>query len=320
MSYQQVTEKERYLIAKLRGQGRSIIQIAWTLGRHKSSIYRELTRNKDRRLCYRLERACEMARARRYKTRRHSHFNQEQWDRVIQLLKNDWSPEQISLVLDLFGILRISHETIYRRIWKDKKNGGNLYVHLRQSSKRRRKRYRTYDSRGVLKGKRHITKRPLTAENRTEKGHFEIDLVHGRVGNECIMTLVDRKTRFLIISKLRDKTTKKVNDKLIPLILKFRIKTLTADNGTEFHGYQEVEQKTKVKFYFATPYHSWEKGTIENTNGLIRQYFPKSMSMVGLTQWECRAVSNKLNRRPRKILNLSTPEAAYAGLPIWLHL
>jgi IS30 family transposase len=219
----------------------------------------------------------------------------------------------VSLVFNHYGVLSISHETIYRYIWRDKKNGGRLYRHLRQSPKLRRKRYRSYDSRGVQRGKRGLGERPAGATSRSEKGHFEVDLMHSTRSSDCLLTLVDRKTRLVIIRKLKDKTMDEVSGALIPLVREHEIRTLTADNGTEFHAYARVEWLTGATFYFAAPYHSWERGTSENTNGLIRQYVPKRMSMAGITQWQCNAIARRLNTRPRKILNLSTPEEAHYG-------
>jgi IS30 family transposase len=237
MKYRQVTERERYLLAYMKNSGRNVFQIAFALERHRSTIYRELKRNRRADLSYGVERACEMARARRHKSRRNSHFDKKQWNMVLhKLTKEQWAPEQISLKFREQGLLKISWETIYTRIWKDKREGGQLYKHLRQVSKKRRKRYRAYDSRGVLAGKRHISERPKEAWDRSEYGHFEGDLVHGKWGKPCILTLVDRKTRLTIIAKLPNKTTRSVNRQLVRLIRKYRIKTITLDNGCEFHG------------------------------------------------------------------------------------
>ena len=230
---------------------------------------------------------------------------------VRGFLRLDWSPEQIALTLRYDQMLQISHETIYRYVWKDKSRGGELYKHLRQSRKRRRKRYRASDSRGILRGKRSLAERPKEAEKRLKKGHVEIDLVHGAKTKDCVLTLVDRRTRLVIIRKLKDKTMPAVNRALIAMIRRYQIRTVTADNGSEFHDYKYIEQRTGVTFYFAAPYHSWERGTSENTNGLIRQYLPKTRSMKGVTQWTCNAIANRLNRRPRKVLNMRTPEEAH---------
>ena len=226
---------------------------------------------------------------------------------VSTFLRLDWSPEQIALTLRYEQMLRISHETIYRYVWKDKRHGGMLYKHLRQSRKRRRKRYRAADSRGILRGKRSLAERPREAEERLEKGHVEIDLMHGAKTKDCVLTIVDRRSRMVVIRKLKDKTMPAVNQALQAMIRRYQIRTVTADNGSEFHDYKRIEERTGAVFYFAAPYHSWERGTCENTNGLIRQYLPRTRSMAGVTQWTCNAIANRLNRRPRKVLNMLTP-------------
>ena len=320
MRYKQITHRERYIIHYHIRQGFSQTEIARLLGRSPSTISRELRRNGQIGTGrYYDNIAQKQAQGRRRMSRYGPQFNAKQWATVCHFLGKDWSPEQISLVLRSRSILRISHETIYRYIWRDKKCGGLLYKHLRQSSKRRRKRYRGYDSRGVLKGKRGLGQRPKAANDRLHKGHFEVDLVHGSRARDCILTLVDRKTRLVLIHKLKDKNMKDVANVLVKLIRQHGIKTVTADNGPEFHDYKRVERLTGIKFYFAAPYHSWERGTSENTNGLIRQYLPKNTSMAHLFQRECNSIAKKLNSRPRKILNLKTPEGAHYGKSLLLH-
>jgi IS30 family transposase len=320
MMYKQVTQEERYTIKVLLKQGHSHSAIASELGRHRSTVSRELRRNAQTGTGrYYGNIANEQAVARRRRARRGPQFSAEDWAIVCSLLQKDWSPEQVSLVLKAHGILKMSHETIYRYIWRDKRCGGELYMHLRQSSKQRRKRHRTNDSRGVLRGKRGLDERPKAANERSRKGHFEVDLVHGAGSRQCILTLVDRKTRYLIIRKLKDKSMKDVGNVLVAAIRKYGIRTITADNGSEFHDYKRVERLTKAKFYFAAPYHSWERGTSENTNGLIRQYLPKSQSMVGVTHSACNVIAGILNTRPRKILNLNTPAGAHYGKSLSLH-
>lgn len=209
--------------------------------------------------------------------------------------------------------LSISHESIYKHIWTDKAHGGYLYTHLRCSQKRRRKRYGRNDSRGRLAGKRHISERPAEIEERSTFGHWEIDTVLGKATNDCILTLAERKTRFTLIGKLKARTVEEVNSRLRKLIAQNpgRIKTITADNGTEFHGYKNIELATGIKFYFANPHHSWERGTNENTNGLIRQYIPKSECMAVVSQHQCNSIANKLNSRPRKTLGFRTPKECF---------
>ncbi|GJM08347.1 MAG: hypothetical protein DHS20C11_06230 [Lysobacteraceae bacterium] len=228
-----------------------------------------------------------------------------------------FSPEQVVGYIRRKKLMkrRLSHETIYKYIWRDKANGGKLWTHLRQSSKRRRKRYRSYDSRGRLAGKRHISERPKSVEGRRYKGHWEIDTVHGRGSTHCIVTLLERKSGYVLIGKLRDKTTYSLNKKTVRLINRDprNVKTITSDNGTEFHQYKLIEDCCAVKFYFSTPYHSWERGSNENVNGLIRQYLPKTESMEHITQQQCDAIARKLNRRPRKRFGYKTPEEIYYG-------
>ena len=212
------------------------------------------------------------------------------------------------------GQLSISHETIYRYIWKDRRKGGALYLHLRCSLKQRRKRYGKYDSRGRLAGKRPISVRPTGPENRSQISHLEGDTVIGNIRHKhCVLTLVDRRTGYVMIGKLETRTVEATNRRAVGLIKNAArpTRTITVDNGTEFHGYKAIEAATGSRFYFATPYHSWERGTSENTNGLIRQYLPKRTTMAHVTQRACNRIAHKLNTRPRKRLAYRTPEECY---------
>jgi IS30 family transposase len=196
-----------------------------------------------------------------------------------------------------------------RHVWRDKAQGGLLYTHLRGARKRRRKRYGSYDSRGKLAGKRLISERPAEVQTRRQLGHWEIDTVMGAGSKDCIVSLVERKTGLLLIGKLKDRTTESLNRRVIGIIERHKgaFETITSDNGTEFHNYQRIEERTKALFYFARPYHSWERGSNENANGLIRQYLPKGASMAALSQQRCNAIARKLNTRPRKRLGFRTP-------------
>ena len=264
---------------------------------------------------YRPSKAQRRTRARRSRSRRNRHYSESDFILIRRFLCKKWSPEQIVGVIRRFKLMkrRISHETIYQYIWRDKAQGGSLWSHLRQSPKQRRKRYKAYDSRGRLAGKRHISARPASVETRRVKGHWEIDTVMGKGSTDCIVTLVERKTGFVQIGKLPDRTTALLNQKTLMLIRRqsTAVKTITADNGTEFHQYKKIEEKSGALFYFANPYHSWERGSNENCNGLIRQYLPKGTSMASLTQQQCDAIANKLNERPRKRHNYKTPEELF---------
>ncbi len=190
-------------------------------------------------------------------------------------LRKQWSPEQVAGRLRGADLLRISHETIYRHIWADKRAGGSLHTHLRGARKKYRKRYGYYDWRGRLGGKRSIRERPAVVEARSRIGDWEADTLLGSTGDShCLLSLVERKTGYLVLGKLRARTTAEVNRRATRLLQAqpHPVHTITSDNGTEFHGYAALETATQATFYFATPHHAWERGTNENTNGLVRQY------------------------------------------------
>ena len=315
MTYHQITFAERYTLGLLRQGGLAPAAIARVLGRHRSTIGREVRRNgTPRDGCYRPQLAEWYARGRRSRSRRNRRFSAAHWARVQTLVRADWSPEQIAGRLRRQRELVISHETIYRYLWADKHAGGTLYRHLRGARKQRRKRYGHYDSRGRVAGKRSITTRPPIVDARTQRGHWEGDTVLGASpAGPCVLSLVERKTGYLVVGKLRRRSTAAVNQRAQQLIAAqpHPVRTLTVDNGTEFHAYAALERATATRFYFATPHHAWERGTNENTNGLLRQYFPKGQSMAHLTQADCDRIALKLNQRPRKRLGYRTPEECY---------
>ena len=315
MRYRQITFAERYTLGVLRKQGLSAAAIARTLGRHRSTILREVSRNC--KACdggYRPQLANWYALGRRWRSRRNRRFSAADLAVVQALLGQQWSPEQIAGRLRREGRLQISHETIYRYIWADKRQGGTLHTHLRGARKRCRKRYGTYDSRGRLAGKRPITARPAVVATRTRIGDWEADTILGPEGQRpCLLSLVERKTGYLVLGKLAARTTMEVNRRAAQLIQRqpHPVRTVTVDNGTEFHGYAALEAVTQARFYFATPHHVWERGTNENTNGLVRQYVPKRTSLAHLSQRDCTAIARTLNQRPRKRLGYRTPEECY---------
>ena len=317
MNYRQLNIEERSSLTALREHGVGVCAIAEHLGRHRTTVWREVRRNAsthDGR--YRASRANEYAVARRRRSRRNKHFDPEQMTRVEELLRQEWSPEQVAGYLERKRLLCISHETIYRHIWRDETAGGSLHLHLRGARKHCRKRYGRYDSRGRLSGKRMIGERPACVEGRRHLGHWEIDTVMGTSLGEssaCILTLVERKTGFTLIGKLRARNVQQASRVTLALMRRHpgKFRTITADNGTEFHGYAQIEALSAVHFYFATPHHSWERGTNENTNGLIRQYLPKGQSMESLTQAHCDVIATKLNQRPRKRYAYKSPTECF---------
>lgn len=320
MPYHQITPAERYTLVTLLRQAPKLTcaAMARLMGRHRSTISRELRRNCSRHDgSYRFKRAQEQANGRRSRSRRKSHLTAADWKLIEDLLRADLSPEQVSGWLRRHGLVNVSHETIYIHIWTDKHRGGTLYRHLRQRPKYR-KRYGTNERRGRLAGKRHISERPAVVEQRQEPGHWEMDTVAGSGSKHCVLTLVERVTGCVLIAKLPDHTAAALNRRVIQLITESPelFKTITVDNGTEFHGYEQIEQATGVTFYFATPYHAWERGTNENTNGLIRQYLPKRTSMKNVTQAQCNLIACILNNRPRKRLGFMTPLERLQNLPL----
>lgn len=302
MRYHQITRQERYTLGLLRKQGCSQAEMARILGRHPSTISREFRRNRTAHDGhYRPEKAQEHASARRWTPRRNSRFTDADWSLVDSLLRDKFSPEQISGRLRHLNLLSISHESIYLHLWRDKRRGGDLWRHLRQPLKRR-KRYNTNERRGHVSGKRHISERPAIIETRSEVGHWEMDTIIGSSDQHCLLSLVERATGTVLLGKLHRRNVASLNARLIELISAHPglFLSLTADNGSEFHGFAHVERTTGVPIYFATPYHSWERGSNENANGLIRQYVPKRTSMKRLTQAHCNAIAGALNNRPRK--------------------
>lgn len=318
MTYTQITLEERYAISALRKLGYSCAAIARELGRAPSTISREVRRNAWRTdgRSYWVDKAQSYTNERRRASRRNTRFTPEDWAFVEHWIREDWSPEQIVGFHARFGIPTPSHESIYRHIHADRERGGTLYTHLRVMTKHLRKRYGTYDSRGRLAGKRHISTRPAGAENRSRFGHWEGDTVLGNTQHgACVVTMVERKSGFVAIGRLAQRTAANANARLRQLIeaQPRPVRTLTLDNGTEFHSYKKLEAVVSTKCYFATPHHSWERGSNENVNGLVRQYAPKRTSMEHLTQRDCQRIADKLNRRPRKRLGFRTPEEVYAA-------
>ena len=304
MRYHQITPAERYTLATLCKQvpALSVAGIARLMGRHRSTIAREIARNKSHRDgVYRPYRAQDQTNRRRSCSPRNDRFTAADWELVIRLLREGLSPDQVSGRLSIEGRLEISYESIYRYIRRDKQRGGQLFRLLRQPAKWR-KRHQGAEKRGRLSGKLHISERPATVDLRNEFGHWEMDTMVSPADRHCIVSLVERVTGCVLVGKLRARSVAATNRRVIQLIRSHRhlFKTITVDNGTEFHGYREIERATGTTFYFATPYHSWERGTNENTNGLIRQYIPKRASMKRLSQARCTEIALKLNNRPRK--------------------
>jgi IS30 family transposase len=313
MKYTQLTQEERYQIYALNKAEHDQIEIAMILNRHKSTISRELRRNSGLR-GYRPQQAQRLTEQRRQSKAKPS-IPQSLWRQVERLLREDWSPEQINLWLKAEYNVSVSHEWIYQYILQDKACGGALYHHLR-CKKKRRKRYGSYSRRGQLIDRISIDERPAIVESRSRIGDWELDTIIGKNHKQALVSLTERKTRYTLIQKVKRKTADSVADAIIKLLAPFsdRVITMTSDNGKEFAGHKRIANKLNAAFYFAHPYASWERGLNENTNGLIRQYFPKGSDFTNITQKEINRAMNRLNNRPRKCLGIKTPNQVFLGI------
>ncbi len=311
MTYTHLTTEERYQIDDLRGEGFSKSDIAKHLGRSYATVSREMARNKGERV-WRAGQADEKAKSRlRERGKKNARkVSDSAWEYTKnQLTTSQWSPEQIAGRLKLEGHEGISHELIYQRISADKKAGGELYKHLR-CQKLRRKRYGT--SRHCcpkILNRIGIEERPIIVDTRKRIGDWEGDTIIGAGNSGAIVSSVERTSRLTCLAKVETKSavivTKAIIEKMQPFIKLAH--TMTVDNGGEFGLHEEISRALDMKMYFARPYHSWERGTNENTNGLVRQYFGKRMRFDTITDEDVQYVADKLNHRPRKCLGYQTP-------------
>ncbi|OGI59311.1 MAG: hypothetical protein A2809_01320, partial [Candidatus Muproteobacteria bacterium RIFCSPHIGHO2_01_FULL_61_200] len=273
---------------------------------------RELARNRGNR-GYRPKQAHAQAVARARVARTRARITARQWAAVAELLRRQWSPEQIADRAGLEGTAAISHESIYRFVYAEKRVGGALWRHLR-GRRRYRKRYGAgRDCRGRIPGRLGIEQRPAAVERRDRLGHWEADTLHGRRRRGAVLSLVERCSRYTRLAKLPRSNATTVHDgacrRLRPIA--DRVETLTADNGREFAAHQRISASLDADFYFADPYAAWQRGTNENTNGLIRQYLPKTRDLTTVTGPEIRLIENRLNLRPRKCLGYLTPHEVF---------
>ena len=280
----------------------TITQIAQLLGRHKSTISRELRRNAGFR-GYRPKQACELALKRSESSRNARTIAPSVKEQVNALLQLQWSPEQIA------GKLAVSHETLYQYVYADKSQGAQLCKNLR-CQKQKRKRYAGgRDRRGQIPNRRPLSERAVHIEGRKQIGHWECDTVIGANHKQAIVTVVERKSGYAVIAKVSNKTADLVGAAIISMLKPFeaRVKTLTYDNGKEFCGHAKIDDALNSTGYFARPFASWERGSNENFNGLLGQYVPKKRLMETVTDEEIKMIENRLNNRPRKRLGFKTP-------------
>ncbi len=306
--YHHLTYAQRCQISILKDRGDSPSTIARNLGVHRTTISRELKRNSGQR-GYRHKQAHEKSQKRRLDV---SHPNQKMTFQLIFAIEKDlrlqWSPVQISGRLKRQG-LYISHETIYKHIWKDKHQGGTLYTELRHHGKKYNKRSKGTAGRGCIPGRIDIDARPPIVEEKTRIGDWELDTIIGAGQSGAIVSMVERTSKLTKLVKISHKTAENVERALIDRLspVKAFVHTLTADNGKEFSNHQRVGLELEAGFYFAKPYHSWERGLNEHTNGLVRQYLPKAKRFDAISKEDLEKIEVLLNNRPRKVLYFETP-------------
>ena len=310
-----LTLDQRYKIEAYHNQGKSLRQIAGYVCKDKSVISRELKRNSDQRNDrYDADLAHRKAQLRLTKKAKRCDFTEEIETRVKAGLEQDFSPEQIVGRAKIEGKPMVSIERIYQYIWKDKRQGGSLYKHLRTKGKRYQKRGNSKQRRGLIKDRVDIDQRPAIVEAKERFGDLEIDLIIGKEHKEALLTINDRATGVLFMDKVPSKEAQVIEEKAIVLLEDWipLIYTMTSDNGKEFANHKNIAEALNIDFFFAKPYHSWQRGANENLNGLVRQYFPKSMSFENISQQDISAVVERLNNRPRKRFDFKSPNEMLA--------
>ena len=316
--YQHLSNEERFYIHQAVREGKRDVDIARALGRAPSTICREKRRNMwpsaylytyDWALYFQRQR---MHRANARKYRKLTSGNKAL---IVTLLKRCLSPEQISAYLRYHLGISISHETIYRFIYTAGHAYGPLRAYMRQAGKKRRKRYGSGARASFIPNRIPIQLRPVIVEHKTRIGDWECDTLIGADRKSALVTVVERKSLFTLCAPVAQKTAQHVCQAIIGLLapIAHKVKTLTFDNGTEFVQHEQIAHALKANTYFANPYCSWERGINENTNGLLRQFFPKRTNFNNVTQEQTNHALTLLNNRPRKTRNYKTPNEIFAN-------
>jgi len=312
-----LTYEQRYAISVMLKAKYRQKQIAEAIDKDKSVVSREIARNCDKRNGnYDADLAEGKYEKRRDSKPKKVYFTAEIQEMVEDKLAKKYSPDQIVGVAKKEGVACVSHERIYQHIWKDKRKKGNLYDHLRTKGKRDRKRGAAKDSRGIIPDRVDISQRPKVVDDRERAGDLEIDTIIGKNHQGAILTVNDRASGLLKMKKLEGKSAQQLAMATIELLedMKPFLNTITADNGREFAAHQTISKALEIDFYFARPYHSWERGANENLNGLIRQYIPKQTDFSTITDEYIKFVENELNNRPRKRHDFQTPNQIFNQL------
>jgi IS30 family transposase len=306
--YTQLTQGKRYQIRVLMKAGFSQSKIARIIGVHKSTISREIRRNSGGK-AYRPRQAHENALMRRYSAAKRIKMTPSMIKLINHYIRLDFSPEQVSGYLSREYNLKISHETIYQHIYADKKAGGSLHKHLRGVNKKFRKRYGSKNRHSRISNQVSIDMRPGIVDAQSRIGDWELDTMTGKNSKGHLITVVERKSKLTLISRVPNKQSDQVAKAVIRLLRPYRNKvlTITTDNGLEFARHSKIAKSLGANVYFAHPYHAWERGLNENTNGLLRQYFPKNMDFRTIDNKNVDYAMNRLNNRPRKTIGFETP-------------
>ena len=314
-TYKQLTSEQRYQIYGLKQAGLNQTRIAQKIGVDKSTISREFRRNKGQR-GWRPKQAQSLRDERKQVCLNGKQFLSDEWAEVGRLIRADLSPEQVADRLALEGRLQISHEIIYQHVYADKREGGDLCQHLR-GQKPYRKRYASgQERRGVIKNRVSIDERPAIVDQKTRIGDWEGDTVIGKNHKGGLVTLAERKSRYVLAGHIASRHADGVTAVITRLLSPHKDKchTITFDNGKEFAEHETIAAELKASVYFAHPYSSWERGLNENSNGLLRQYFPKGMELTNITDEQVQHALERLNHRPRKVLGGRSPHEVLFGV------
>jgi len=309
--YNHINTTQRTELATLHRNGYSVSNISKQLKLHRSTIYRELKRNSRPRGSYDAYFANNVSEIRKERFAMNRKFTSQMMSLIKEKLeKQQWSPEQINGYCNKNNIPMVSHERIYQYIYQDKESGGNLFEHLRTGKKKYKKRYGKHkEKKVIIKNKISIDERSEVINNKERYGDWEIDTIIGKNHKGAIVTIVERKSSFILIRKLKGKNAEELAKQTIRLMMPYKdlVHSITSDNGTEFANHEYIAQKLNAQFYFAHPYSSWERGLSEYSNKLIRQYVPKKSNFDHFSTDYLNEVNIKLNNRPRKLLNFSSP-------------
>jgi transposase, IS30 family len=318
-SYRRVTLEDRIRLKSFLESGLTQNEIAVKLGFCKSTISREISRNKGKR-GYQCKQANRQAEERQQWRSIPRKMNRCMMRTVERLLKKKWSPEQISCRLAKEGRTTVSHETIYGHVYQDCIEGGVLFAHLRFSHRKRKPRFprKNKDRRGIIHDAVSIEKRPQGANNRSRNGHWERDTMFGKDKRNSVLLIVDRKSRYLKLGKLKRRTAVLTNTKTKELLRRLPKKTMTNDRGREFTEHKQLSNQLGIPVFFCHPYSSSERGTCENRIGVLRQYLPKGKDLKHLKHKTLQAIEVELNNRPMKCLDWKTPYEVLYGKKVAL--